>query len=108
MSLAPLTPEIQELLDRIIDRVDIEIMTPELRDRMRQNLARELDDFLLAGAIDALPEAALDEYEQLVLQQVEPKELQRFFGQQIPHLTQVLDQAVIDFAGQYFPTDDSA
>ena len=98
-----MSSNVQNFLESIINYADEGDITPEIRQEMLATLTQQLDSALLAGAIEALPENKLDEYEQLIAKQPTAEELQQFLSQHIPNLQDVYRLVMIEFRRQYVP-----
>lgn len=96
-----ISPEIEKFLNSIVDHADQEDMTPELRQKMVENLAEHLDSYLTGVAIDQLSDPDLDAYDLLITSQPTPEQVQQFLMQHVPNIDQVMRQAMIDFKSQY-------
>lgn len=96
-----MSPEVQNFLNSIVDQADQQDMTPQLRQKMIENLAQQLDGFLIGRAIDNLSDADLEAYDALVASQPGADQVQQFLMQHVPQVDQVMRQAMIDFKEQY-------
>lgn len=102
-----LSPELLQLFNRIIDSSP-EKPGDELREQMIISLTRELDDYLLSGAIDALPDEHFEAYDTLMQSRPDGTQVRDFFRQHIPNIDQVFAKAVNDFSQDYLPEADQS
>jgi len=97
MSNSQIPEEARKYIDDILSYMDLSKVEPEVKEQLAQDMFEQLDRFLHARTIDALPEDSLDAYEDLVNSGAPASDIQKFFETHIPNLTQVLTSAAAEF-----------
>jgi len=94
---------IDDLIDQKFANHQTEI-TPEVREELKKDLIRRLDDFVMAKIIAAFSDEDVAAFETLLKEGKSREELQQFAEGHIPDFTNFVTDAFLEFQTVYLGT----
>lgn len=95
------TDSTDQFIEELIDASNFTDIRPEVREEIKKDLYRKLDDFILARMIAAFSEEDLKKFEELLDNNAPDEEIQQFGPTHIPDFTTFLTNVFIEFRSVY-------
>jgi len=87
--------------DKLIEERKFPDLTPEVKEELRKDILRRLDDFLAARIIAALSDEDVLVFEKMLKEGKPETEVQKFVCEHVPDFVNFLTNTLLEFRGVY-------
>jgi len=91
----------ENYINGLIEERKFPNLTPELKEEMKKDLRRRLDDFIAARVIAGLSDKDVLVFEEMLKEKKPQEEIQKFVSTNIPDFTNFLTNVLLEFKGIY-------
>lgn len=92
---------LSRFVDMLIEEKGFPDMTPEVKDQLRRDLLRKLDDYIAAKIISSLSDEDVNIFHQMLKEGRSSEEMQRFTTTHIENFSDFLTNTLLMFRGVY-------
>lgn len=92
---------IVDFVDKLIDEKQYKDITPEIKDEMRKDLLKRIDDFIMSRIIASLIDENLATFEKMLNEKRPEEEIQKFISESIPDFEGFLTGVLLEFRNVY-------
>lgn len=96
-----------QYVDKLIEEKGFPDITPEIREEIKKDVLRRLDDFIAARIIAGLSDEDVNTFEQMLKDAKPEPEIQKFVTEHITDFVEFLTNVLVEFRGVYLGTIQS-
>lgn len=97
----PVPTDAREFLTGLLEEAGMDIVPPQVREKLFVELAQRLDAKLTLAALVAMPNKKVPSFEKLLSAKAPVFEVTQFLDENVPNIEHVYAQAIVEFRNSY-------
>jgi hypothetical protein len=98
------TPDTVDFMDQLLEEkfaANKEDLTPEIKQELKRDLIKQMDNFVMASVLDRFSNEEVREFEKLIKEGKTREELQEFAQKRIPDFSDFVANILVEFQTVY-------